>query len=64
MQRDLDVLEGRLKAKFVTSSKVKKFQNPFCDIVETFNENYHKKMIFGYHDTLKIYEDPKLCTVM
>ena len=64
MRRDLDVLEGRLKAKFVTSSKVKIFQNPFCHIVETFNKNYHKKLILGYHDTLKIYEAPKLCTVM
>ena len=36
-QRNLDVLERRLKAKFVTSSKVKKFQNTLCHIMETLN---------------------------
>ena len=64
MQRDLDVLEGRLKAKFVTSSKVKKFQNPSCPILEKINKNYDKNKFFGCHEAFKIYGAPKLCTVM
>jgi hypothetical protein len=44
-------------------SKVKNFQNPSsCYILEKINENYDKKV--GYHVALKIYEAPKLCTVM
>jgi hypothetical protein len=54
----------QVKGKFVTSSKVKNFQNPSCHILEKINENYDKKYIFGYHDALKIYGAPKLCTVM
>ena len=57
-------MELKVKGKFVTSSKVKKFQNPSCHILEKINENYDKKLIFGYHDALKIYGAPKLCTVM
>ena len=57
-------MELKVKGKFVTSSKVKKFQNPSCHILEKINENYDKKYFFGYHDALKIYGAPKLCTVM
>ena len=28
------------------------------------NKNYERKYFFGYHDALKIYGAPKLCTVM
>ncbi len=42
-------MELKVKGKFVTSSKVKIFQNS-------------QKYIFGYHDALKIYGAPKLCT--
>ena len=41
---------------------MKKIQNPFSHILETLNKDYHKKIIFGNHDTLKMYEVPKLCT--
>jgi hypothetical protein len=41
-------MELKVKGKFVTSSKVKIFQNS-------------QKYIFGYHDALKIYGSPKLC---
>ena len=57
-------MELKVKGKFVTSSKVKNFQNPSCHILEKINENYDKKLIFGYHDALKIYEAPKSCTVI
>ena len=52
---------GRFPMKFVTSSKVKFKKNPLYHILETLNKNYHKKIIFGYHDALKA---PKLCTVV
>jgi hypothetical protein len=42
--RDLDQLEGRLKAKFVTSSKMSKFLNPFCHILETLDKNFQKSV--------------------
>ena len=42
-----------VKGKFVTSSEVKKFQNPSCHILEKINENYDKKYIIGYDDALK-----------
>ena len=32
--------------------------------MEKINENYDKKLILGYHDPLKMYGAPKLCTVM
>jgi hypothetical protein len=54
---------GRFPMKFVTSSKVKNFQNPFHHILETLNKNYQNKMIFAYHDVSKIFEAPNLCTV-
>jgi hypothetical protein len=56
-------MELKVKGKFVTSSKVKICQNPSCYILKKINENYNKKF-FGYHDALKIYGAPKLCTVM
>jgi hypothetical protein len=31
--------------------------------LEKINETYDKKNVFGYHDALKIYGVPKLCTV-
>ena len=43
IHRDLDLMELKVKAKFVTSSKVKKFQNLSCHILEKINENYDKK---------------------
>ena len=55
--------EGEFSEKLGIFSKVKHFQNPSCYILENINESYDKKF-FGYHDELKIYEAPKLCTVM
>ena len=46
-------MELKVKGKFVTSSKVKDFQNPSCHILEKMNKSYDKKYIFGYHDALK-----------
>ena len=57
-------MELKVKRKFETTSKVKKIQNPSCPILEKINENYDKKYFFGYHEALKIYGAPKLCTVM
>jgi hypothetical protein len=57
-------MELKVKGKFVTTSKVKFFQNPSCPILEKINENYDKKYFFGCHEALKIYGAPKLCTVM
>ena len=37
---------------------------PFTYILEKINKNYGSKYLFGYHDALKIYGAPKLCTVM
>ena len=54
-------MELKVKGKFVTSSKVKIFQNPSCQILEKMDENYEKKKI-GYHDALKIDGAPNLCT--
>ena len=31
-------------------------------IIIIINKNYRNKEVFGYHDALKIYEAPKLCT--
>ena len=42
----LDQMEPKVKGKFVTSSKVKIFQNPCCHILEKINENYDKKVIW------------------
>ena len=33
-------------------------------MLEKIDKNYDKKNFFDYHDVLKIYEAPKLCTVM
>ena len=41
--RDLDLMELKVKGKFVTSSKVKFFHNTSCHILEKINENYDKK---------------------
>ena len=62
-------MELKVKGKSVTSSKVKKFQNPFCFKLEIINKNYHYGAICSfslpsYHGAIKIYEAPKLCTVM
>ena len=38
-------MELKVKGKFVTSSKVKFFQNPSCHIVEKINENYEKEKL-------------------
>jgi hypothetical protein len=57
-------MELKVKGKFVTTSKVKNFQNPSCPILEKINENYDKKYFFDYHEALKIYGAPKLCTAM
>jgi hypothetical protein len=53
-------MELKVRGKFVTTSKVKIFQNPSCPILEKINENYDKKYFFGYHEALKIYGAPKL----
>ena len=57
-------MELKVTGKFVTSSKMKIFQNPSCHILGKIDENYDEKLIFGYHDASKIYGAPKLCTVM
>ena len=57
-------MELEVKGKFITTSKVKIFQNPSCPILEKINETYDKKYFLGYHEALKIYGAPKLCTVM
>jgi hypothetical protein len=36
-------MELKVKGKFVTTSKVKIFQNSSCPILEKINENYDKK---------------------
>jgi hypothetical protein len=36
-------MELKVKEKFVTSSKVKIFQNPSCHILEKIIENYDKE---------------------
>jgi hypothetical protein len=36
-------MELKVKGKFVTSSKVKIFQNPYCYILEKLNKNYDEK---------------------
>ena len=46
-------MELKVKGKFVTSSKVKFFQNLSCYTLEKINEN-HDRIYFGYHDALKI----------
>ena len=48
-------MELQVNGKFVPSSKVKIFQNPFCNILEIINRNYHNNYFFGYHDALEIY---------
>ena len=55
--------EGEFSEKLGILSKVKKFQNPSCPILETINKNNDKNLFFGY-DALKIYGAPKLCTFM
>ena len=60
LHRDLDQMELKVKEKFVTSSKVKIFQNPSCYILEKINENYYKNSFLD----IMIYGAPKLCTVM
>ena len=55
--------EGEFSEKLGIFSKVKIFQNPSCFKLEKINENYDT-VFFGYHDLLKIYGTPKLCTVM
>ena len=57
-------MDLKVKGKFVTSTKMKFFQNPSCYILEKINENYNKKIIFGYHDALKIVGAPKLWNVI
>ena len=57
-------MELKVKGKFETSAKVRIFQNPSCYILEKLNKSYDEKQIFGYHDALKIYGAPRLCTVM
>jgi hypothetical protein len=56
--------EGEFSKKLGIFSKVKKILNPSSPILEKINENYDKNSFFGYHDALKIYGAPKLCTVI
>jgi hypothetical protein len=56
--------EGEFSEKLGIFSKVTIFQNPSCYILEKINKNYDNIFFFGYHDALKIYWAPKLCTVM
>ena len=58
-------MELKVKEKFVTSSKVKNFQNPYCHLLEKINENYDEQNFFDYHqDAFKNFGTPKLCTIM
>ena len=50
--------------KYQKLSKVEIISIPFCYILEKINKNYDRKKLFWYHDALKIYWEPKLCTVM
>ena len=50
--------------KYQKLSKVEIIKIPFCYILQKINENYDRKHFFGYHNSLKIYGAPKLCTVM
>jgi hypothetical protein len=46
-------MEIKVKGKFVTSSKVKNFQNPSCHILEKVNKNNIKRHFLTiYHDAL------------
>ena len=38
--------------------------NSFHLHIGKINKNYDRKYFFGYHDALKIYRAPKLCSVM
>ena len=58
-------MELKVKEKFVTSSKVKNFQIPYCRLLEKINKNYNEQNFFDYHqDTFKNIGTPKLCTIM
>ena len=58
-------MDPKVKRKFVTSSKVKNFQNSSCHILEKINEIMIKnKCLDTYHDVSKINEALKLFTVM
>ena len=48
--------------KYQKLSKVEIISIPFCYILEKINKNYDRKKLFWYHDALKIYGAPKLCT--
>ena len=45
-------MEPKVKGKFVKRK------------MEIINKNYHEEIFFGYHDALKIYGAPTLCTVI
>ena len=42
-------MELKVNGNFVTSSKVKICQNPFCDILEIIIRNYHRKYSCNFH---------------
>ena len=50
--------------KYQKLLKVEIMLIPFCYILEKMNKDYDRKKLFGYHDALKIYGAPKLCSVM
>ena len=50
--------------KYQKLLKVEIIWIPFSYILEKINRNYDRKYFFGYHDVLKIYGAPKLCSVM
>ena len=50
--------------KYQKLLKVEIIWIPFTYILEKLNKNYGSKKLFEYHDALKIYGTPKLCTVM
>ena len=49
---------------FLKLSKSGNNLNSFQIHIGTIDKNYDRKYFFGYHDALKIYGAPKLCTVM
>ena len=57
-------MDGALALFFWNFLKVEINQIPFCYILEKINKNYDWKKLFWYHDALKIYGAPKLCTFM
>ena len=53
---------GEFSEKLGIFSKVKIFQNPFCQILEKLSKHYFQKLGGGCHDALLIFGAPKFDT--